>query len=1046
MSFDAKGNWVEKTPEEIEQFVAELEVTDKAVTPELQAQLDGMAQLILQEGGNRIKSNTNSTTALTSILSKGTHPVDIVLPVYNGLNVLIPCIHSVLTRTQYPFKLIVVDDASPDEATQEWLNKFKTDYPQHTVLRNKKNRGFAATVNRGIEYGDSLYVCLLNSDVMVTKGWLMKMVMALESDERNKIVNPCTNNTALINVPLQQGYDYQDMNRAFEKMSHHLYPEIMPTGFCFMFPRSLVEEIGTFDEGYGSYGEETDWWMRTITRVVNGEVSNWRAVLADDTYIFHERGSSFNVLGDEEHMGLRKSGSSRFHKIWPGFQAWQKTFDVKRSLQTLRTPIAAPIIQKENPKYKIAFVVYSTENCGGMRVIADIVNRLNDSNVEAKVVHVKRDKKSSTVPISSLRSGPVLFEGAPDFVQNFRERVFDEGIVVAGTGELMGMVASVCADDPKLTSLHLSQSDDVALAPNKELGEAIKNANTLADFTITNSSWVADKMAKYVNVSGHFSPGYDETVFYPKGREGGDERKTLLVSLGNKTYPFKGNDRGIAMCRRLHRLCKENKKEIRILANGVEAVQGAQFIVGLGTMNQTRFAKTLGSEVDVYCDPSINHSYGLPALEAMASGVVPVCWDNRGINEYATNDLDAIILKNKTPVDQVAERIYNLLFNEPKRLEQLKTEGLKTASRFKRDQGAWDFIHLMEDKLDLTPPRYSISIVTPHLRKHGGPTTILDTANFLHDAGHDVVLYSIYADIAPDIQKSSRVPIRLDWQKIRPCDVLITNSDNPHNKFFSELTQVKHKILLKLSHNERFQQLEADSLNIKWDVIATSTGWLKKACETVTEGWEYETQPAKRVGWYHYGYPIFACPPSKRNFGSLNSVVTVGTLIHKHPLKGSMEALEGLRTMLIKYPKKIQCVSVGEVAEFGKQKPDWMNYVLNATRAEMAQVMRQMDIWVVASHTEGLGRLTLEAMSAGAAIVATDTGAEFLKDGENCVLFEPGDQNGLNNALDKVISNDDLRKKIIEGGYATAAAAGDPTEFVNNWNKIIGECCNAESG
>ena len=256
MSFDAKGNWVEKTEQEIERFVADLEVTDAPITPQLQKQLDGMAQLILQEGGNRIKSNTNSTTALTNILSKGTHTVDIVLPVYNGLNVLIPCIHSVLTRTQWPFKLIVVDDASPDEATREWLTKFEAEYPQHTVLRNKKNRGFAATVNRGIEFGDSPYVCLLNSDVMVTKGWLMKMVMALESDERNKIVNPCTNNTALINVPLQQGYDYQDMNRAFEKMSHHLYPEVMPTGFCFMFPRSLVEEIGLFDEGYGSYGEE----------------------------------------------------------------------------------------------------------------------------------------------------------------------------------------------------------------------------------------------------------------------------------------------------------------------------------------------------------------------------------------------------------------------------------------------------------------------------------------------------------------------------------------------------------------------------------------------------------------------------------------------------------------------------------------------------------------------------------------------------------------------------------------------------------------------
>ncbi len=1041
MSFDNKGNWVEKSKEDIAKFIVDLEAKPEDISPELQRQLDDMAQLILQGNGNLVKSNINSTQAINNVLGKGTNPVDIVIPVYGGLNVLIPCVNSILLHTQWPFKLILVDDRSPDDATRKWLAHFEDAYPQHDVLWNRKNRGFAATVNRGIEHGENHYICVLNSDVIVTPGWLKKMVLAIEADERNKIVNPCTNNTALINIPLQQGYDYNDMNRAFEKLSHHLYPEIMPTGFCFFIERSLIDEIGSFDEGYGTgYGEETDLFMRTITRVVDGQVSNWRAVLADDTYIFHERGGSFNIFDDEETMGHRNSGKDRFHKIWPGFQAWQKTVNLNESLRTLRTPIADTLIQKDSPKYKIAFVVYSTENCGGMRVIADIVNTLNDENVEAKVVHVKRNPESSVVPISSLRSGPVIFEGVPDFVQNFKKRVFDSGIVVAATGELMSMVAAVCSGAHNLTSLHLSQSDDVSLAPTKDAANTIKNANLLADHTITNSKWVAAKMKKYVKVEGSFGPGYDDVVFYPRGRADGDERPTLLVSLGNQNYPFKGHDRGVAMCTALHALCKQNKKEIRILANGVDAVQNAPYIVGLGILNQTRFAKVLGSEVDVYCDPAINHSYGLPTLEAMASGVVPVCWNNKGIREYATDGLNAIIEGNKAPPEQVAERIFNLLFNEPKRLAGLRAEGTRTAQKNKRPDGVRSFINLLEESLDLIPTKRTISIVTPHLRKYGGPTTILDTANLLHKAGHDVVLYSVYADIAPDIQKQSLVPIRLDWQNIRASDVLITNSDNPYNKQFSEMPQIKKKILLKLSHNARFQQLEADSLNLKWDAIATSTGWLKEACETVTEGWEYETQPATRVGWYHYGHTQFACPPSERNFGSPGTQITLGTLIHKHPLKGTQEALSGFATMLQKRPGKLQLVSVGEDVSFGKAKPDWMNYVLNASRPEMAHVMRQVDIWLVASHTEGLGRMTLEAMSSGCAIVATNTGAEFLKDGENCVLFEPGDQNGLNNALDKVIANEKLRKKITEGGYATAGAAGDPTEYVKSWNKIIGDC------
>ena len=146
--------------------------------------------------------------------------------------------------------------------------------------------------------------------------------------------------------------------------------------------------------------------------------------------------------------------------------------------------------------------------------------------------------------------------------------------------------------------------------------------------------------------------------------------------------------------------------------------------------------------------------------------------------------------------------------------------------------------------------------------------------------------------------------------------------------------------------------------------------------------------------------------------------------------------------MATKFSGKLQLVSVGEDTKFSTTKPQWLNYILNASRKDMAGVMRQVDIWVVASYTEGLGRMTLEAMSSGCAIVATNTGAEFLKDGENCLLVDPGDVNGLNKALDHLISDDDFRKKMIEAGYKTAAAAADPTEFVQNWNTIIGDLFN----
>jgi GT2 family glycosyltransferase/glycosyltransferase involved in cell wall biosynthesis len=1004
--------------------------------------LNALGAKVLEDSSALVKSNKNISSAVTNLLETGIEAVDIVIPVYGGLHVLVACLDSIQQRTTWPHRIILVDDCSPDERTKAWLGQWQELHPQHTVLFNKKNRGFAATVNRGIEEGQAPYVCVLNSDTVVTPGWLFKMVLALKADERNKIVNPCTNNTAVINVPLQEGHDFNDMNRAIELMSTHQYPEVMPTGFCFMFERSIINEIGLFDEGYVSYGEETDYWMRCITRIVKGKVSRWRAVLADDTYIWHERGTSFSVLGDEEHMGYRKSGANRFHATWPSFREWEKAFDTEKTLKTLRTPIAESLISKAAPRYRIAFVVYSTENCGGMAVIADLVNFLNEINVEAKVVRIKRTPKQENPLLPSLRSAPVIFtEGVPDFLANFEDRVFKEGYVVAGTGELVPHVVALTNNKPGLTSVHFSQSDDVSIAPDKELAKVIKKANKAVNCTITNSKWTAKKMAEYTKVSGSVSVGYDDLMFYPRGRQHGDERKTVLISLGNVVYPFKGHARGVDLACHLTKLAKENKKELRILAVGVDTVQGCPFIVGLGILNQTKFADMLGREVDVYVDPAHNHSYGLPSLEAMASGVVPVCWNNKGILEYATTDIDSIIFPNKASSEAVAERIYNLLFNEPKRFTTLREAAQLTAMKHRRSERLIDFVKLFEKTLGLVPNRKKIAVITPHLRKHGGPTTILDIAHTLQDLGHDVTLYTIYPDINPSIQNECKVPIRVDWQEIPPCDLLITNSDNEHNKEFVEMAHIKKKVMLKLSHNQRFQSLETDSLNLKWDAIVTSTQWLKRACNKVTEGWEYKThRNARRVGWYHYGHPTFSQHQGERNFGNLESGnIVIGTLIHGHPLKGTNEALQTMMALAQKYPGKLAFVAVGEIPDFGKAKPPWLHYVQSPSRDEMANIMAQTDIWLAASHTEGLGRMTLEAMSSGCAIVATDTGAEFLKDGKNCALVPVGNVNELTKQTERLMQKPQLRRDFIEAGYATAAEAADPSEYKKNWKQLIGD-------
>jgi glycogen synthase len=62
-------------------------------------------------------------------------------------------------------------------------------------------------------------------------------------------------------------------------------------------------------------------------------------------------------------------------------------------------------------------------------------------------------------------------------------------------------------------------------------------------------------------------------------------------------------------------------------------------------------------------------------------------------------------------------------------------------------------------------------------------------------------------------------------------------------------------------------------------------------------------------------------------------------------------------------------------------------------------------------------------MGLGRPVVSTARGgsAEFLRDGENALVFEPGDAQGLAGAITRLASDPQLRERLLRGGRLTAA-------------------------
>ncbi len=84
------------------------------------------------------------------------------------------------------------------------------------------------------------------------------------------------------------------------------------------------------------------------------------------------------------------------------------------------------------------------------------------------------------------------------------------------------------------------------------------------------------------------------------------------------------------------------------------------------------------------------------------------------------------------------------------------------------------------------------------------------------------------------------------------------------------------------------------------------------------------------------------------------------------------------------------------------------------SRAEMPKLYKAADIFVLPSISESFPNSLLEAMAMEKPIIATRVGAvpEIIQDGKEALLVSPGDQKSLARAIERLVSDDGLDKRL----------------------------------
>ena len=89
---------------------------------------------------------------------------------------------------------------------------------------------------------------------------------------------------------------------------------------------------------------------------------------------------------------------------------------------------------------------------------------------------------------------------------------------------------------------------------------------------------------------------------------------------------------------------------------------------------------------------------------------------------------------------------------------------------------------------------------------------------------------------------------------------------------------------------------------------------------------------------------------------------------------------------------------------------------------EILDLLAKSDIFVLPSWAEGFPNSVIEGMATGNAVIATKVGAipDILIHNQTCLLVNPKDQDELNNALELLISDENLIKKLAKNAVTFA--------------------------
>ena len=215
----------------------------------------------------------------------------IIIPHYNGSNILLRCLKSLFEHTPNNHEIIIVDNASSDNS----IEIIEKQFPQANLIKNKANLGYAEACNIGAVQAKNEYLIFLNNDTEVSDNWITPLINTLN----NKNVSSVQPKIKNLKQPDYFDYagasgGYMDVfcypfcrGRIFKTVEKdHLQYEseteiFWASGTAFATKKEIFIESGMFDLTFFAHMEEIDYHWRC-------QMMGYKVMVNPSSVIYHE--------------------------------------------------------------------------------------------------------------------------------------------------------------------------------------------------------------------------------------------------------------------------------------------------------------------------------------------------------------------------------------------------------------------------------------------------------------------------------------------------------------------------------------------------------------------------------------------------------------------------------------------------------------------------------------------------------------------------------------------------------------------------------------